>query len=65
MKIQAYILSIMAFLLTSPTRAWAQEELLKFDQPHIDAGTMTEDDAPRTYTFVGRNVSRKCSTSPR
>lgn len=59
MKIQAYILSIMAFLLTSPTRAWAQEELLKFDQPHIDAGTMTEADAPRTYTFVGRNVSRK------
>lgn len=59
MKIQAYILSIMTFLLTSSTRAWAQEELLKFDKPHIDAGTMTEDDAPRTYTFVGRNVSRK------
>ena len=33
------------------------EGLLKFDQQVIEAGTMTEDDAPRTYTFVGRNVS--------
>ena len=34
---------------------WAQQ--LKFDCQLIDAGTMTEDDAPRTYTFVARNVS--------
>ena len=33
------------------------EGLLKFDQQVIEAGTMTEDDAPRTYTFVARNVS--------
>lgn len=36
-------------------QAWAQQ--LKFDRQLIDAGTMTEDDAPRTYTFVARNVS--------
>ena len=35
------------------------QDLLKFDHPLIDAGTMTEDDAPRTYTFVGHNVSGK------
>ena len=34
---------------------WAQQ--LKFDCQLIDAGTMTEDDAPRTYSFVARNVS--------
>ena len=37
----------------------AQKELLKFEHPLIDAGTMTEDDAPRTFTFVGKNVSKK------
>lgn len=39
-------------------QAWAQQ--LKFDRQLIDAGTMTEDDAPRTYTFVARNVSGAC-----
>ena len=33
------------------------QDVLRFDQQVIDAGTMTEDDAPRTYTFVARNVS--------
>lgn len=33
------------------------QEVLRFDQQVIDAGTMTEDDAPRTYSFIGRNVS--------
>ncbi len=35
------------------------QELLRFDHPLIDAGTMTEDDAPRTFTFVGKNVSQQ------
>ena len=38
---------------------YQQKELLKFEHPLIDAGTMTEDDAPRTFTFVGKNVSKK------
>ena len=50
---------LMAFLLALPTVANAQKELLKFEHPLIDAGTMTEDDAPRTFTFVGKNVSKK------
>lgn len=47
----------IALSLMSMSQAWAQ--MLKFDQQLIDAGTMTEDDAPRTYSFVGRNVSGK------
>ena len=50
---------LLAFLLVLPTVANAQKELLRFEHPLIDAGTMTEDDAPRTFTFVGKNVSRK------
>lgn len=56
MKIFAFL---SAFFLTLPVTVNAQKELLKFEQPLIDAGTMTEDDAPRTFTFVGRNVSKK------
>lgn len=49
-----------ALLLVSlPSVTMAQNELLKFDRTLIDAGTMTEDDAPRTYIFTGRNVSRQ------
>ena len=42
-----------------PSQAQKSENdgTLKFDQQVIEAGTMTEDDAPRTYTFIGRNVS--------
>ena len=47
----------IALSLMSMSQAWAQ--MLKFDQQLIDAGTMTEDDAPRTYSFVGRNVGGK------
>ena len=50
---------LMAFLLALPTVVNAQKELLRFEHPLIDAGTMTEDDAPRTFTFVGKNVSKK------
>ena len=59
MKIFALTVSLAAIVWASPTKANAQEEMLKFDQVLIDAGTMTEDDAPRTYTFVGKNVSKK------
>lgn len=45
--------------VSSPSVTMAQNELLKFDRTLIDAGTMTEDDAPRTYIFTGRNVSRQ------
>ena len=50
---------LMAVLLALPTVVNAQKELLKFEHTLIDAGTMTEDDAPRTFTFVGKNVSKK------
>jgi hypothetical protein len=50
---------LMAFLLALPIVANAQKELLRFEHPLINAGTMTEDDAPRTFTFVGKNVSKK------
>lgn len=51
------LIIIVAFCLMGAQQAKAQEALLRFDHQVIDAGTMTEDDAPRTYTFVGRNVS--------
>lgn len=53
------MVSLVALLLALPTEAVAQKQLLKFDQLLIDAGTMTEDDAPRTYTFVGKNISKR------
>ena len=56
MKIFAFLL---LFFLALPVTVNAQKELLKFEHPLIDAGTMTEDDAPRTFTFVGKNVSKK------
>lgn len=56
MKIFAFL---SLFFLALPVTVNAQEELLKFEHPLIDAGTMTEDDAPRTFTFVGKNVSKK------
>ena len=65
MKTLAYMVSVAALLISSPSVAMAQSEQLKFDRTVIDAGTMTEDDAPRTYTFVGRNVSLRHCTSHR
>ena len=59
MKTLAYMVSVAALLVSSPSASMAQNGLLKFDRNVIDAGTMTEDDAPRTYTFTGRNVSRR------
>lgn len=44
MKIFAFL---SLFFLALPVTMNAQEELLKFEHPLIDAGTMTEDDAPR------------------
>lgn len=52
------LLMMAVGFLEIPQEAEAQD-LLKFDHPLIDAGTMTEDDAPRTYSFVGHNVSGK------
>ena len=50
---------VLFSMAAMPSRAQESrlEGLLKFDRQVIEAGTMTEDDAPRTYTFVGRNVS--------
>lgn len=50
---------VLFSMVVLPSRAQEprNEGLLKFDQQVVEAGTMTEDDAPRTYTFVGRNVS--------
>lgn len=49
---------VLAFASMATVQADAQE-LLRFDHPLVDAGTMTEDDAPRTFTFVGKNVSQQ------
>ncbi len=49
--------AIFALCFIGVMRGVAQEPLLRFDRQVIDADTMTEDDAPRTYAFVGRNVS--------
>lgn len=58
MKFNTRILTIIvAFCLMGVQQAKAQEALLRFDRQVIDAGKMTEDDAPRTYTFIGRNMS--------
>ncbi len=54
MRIVALIIALVL-----PSLAMEAQELLRFEKPLIDCGTMTEDDAPRTYTFVGRNVSGK------
>lgn len=49
---------ILAFAICSMgVLSGKAQELLKFDRQVIEAGTMTEDDTPRTYTFIGRNVS--------
>ena len=53
MKIFAFL---SLFFLALPITVNAQKELLKFEHPLIDAGTMTEDDAPRTFTFVGLSL---------
>ncbi len=50
-RILAFAICLMGVM---PGKA---QELLRFDQQVIEAGTMTEDDAPRTYAFIGRNVS--------
>ena len=49
MKIFAFL---SLFFLALPVTVNAQKELLKFEHPLIDAGTMTEDDAPRTFTMT-------------
>ena len=59
MKTLAYMVLEAVLFVSSPSVTMAQNELLKFDRTLIDAGTMTEDDAPRTYIFTGRNVSRQ------
>ncbi len=50
------LMFVLAFCLMGVMQGKAQE-VLKFDQQVIEADTMTEDDAPRTYAFIGRNVS--------
>ena len=58
MRFNTIILTILvAFCLMVASQVQAQETLLRFDQQVIDAGTLTEDDAPCSYTFIGRNVS--------
>lgn len=61
MKAFTLLITLFSYLWASPLLANAQDmqEMLHFDQPLIDAGTMTEDDAPRQYTYVGHNVSGK------
>lgn len=50
------LIFVLAFCLMGVVRGKAQE-FLSFDQQVVDAGTMTEDDAPHTYSFIGKNVS--------
>ena len=50
-------LMIVAFCLVSVMQGKAQKISLLFDKQVIDVGTLTEDDAPCSYTFVGKNMS--------
>ena len=35
------------------------EQILRFDSTVLNVGTMTEDDAPKTYRFTCTNISNK------
>ena len=63
MRTFALLISLSLASLCMPQGARAQkaieQEMLHFDHPLIEVGTLTEDDAPQNYTFVGRNVSGK------
>lgn len=61
MKSFIWLMSLFSLLMASPLLANAQEdeELLHFDRPLIDVGTMEEDEGPSDFVFVGRNVSGK------
>ena len=43
----------------NPPLAKQAEPTLRFDKTVLDVGTLTEDDAPRTYRFTGTNVGKK------
>lgn len=51
--------------LINPPLAKQAEQLLRFDKTVLNIGTLTEDDAPRTYLFTGTNVSQKTLTLTR
>lgn len=48
---------INADSLINPPLMKQAEEILRFDKTVLDIGTLTEDDAPRTYRFTCTNVS--------
>lgn len=45
--------------LINPPLMKGAEHILRFDKPVLNIGTLTEDDAPRIYRFIGTNVSGK------
>lgn len=51
--------------LTNPPLMKQAEQVLRFDRTVLDIGTLTEDDAPRTYRFTGTNVGKETITLTR
>lgn len=45
--------------LINPTLMKDADQILRFDRTLLDIGTLTEDDAPKTYRFTCTNVSGK------
>ena len=41
------------------------EQILRFDKTVLNIGTLTEDDAPQTYRFTCKNISKKTLTITR
>lgn len=54
-----FLLQQEADSLINPPLMKQAELILRFDKNTLDIGTLTEDDAPQTYRFTGRNVSKE------
>lgn len=46
-------------LLINPPLMKQAEQILRFDKTVLNIGTLTEDDAPQTYRFTCKNISKK------
>ena len=52
-------------LLINPPLMKQAEQILRFDKTVLNIGTLTEDDAPQTYRFTCKNISKKTLTITR
>ena len=51
--------------LINPPLMKQAEQILRFDKTVLNIGTLTEDDAPQTYRFTCKNISKKTLTITR